>query len=1158
MRLRRLDLTRYGKFTDKTIDFGEPADGTPDLHIIYGLNEAGKSTTFAAFLDLLFGIPERSPYNFVHPYSTMQIGAKLAFDGSEREFVRLKQRTGSLLDERAQPINEAMIFSALGGITRESYKTMFSLDDQSLKEGGNAIIQSKGELGELLFSASTGLAGLSKSLVAAAEDAGSIYKKRSSSTKLAELKRSLETLKGERNAIDTFAAAYSALKAGFENEQTSYNKTMGELAEARSRHAELIRLLNALPLSNELAGLNDTVASLGELPRPPSEWFSLLPQLSRDETRLQALMESADRNIAQLAEEIGEIDVDPEILAISGRIQTLDDGRARYRTADNDLPKRRLALAEQNGMLSGILADLEQKEHENPEALLLTASSTGVIRDLIEQRSGIDAAVMAAKRELDRTQASLARLEEDGTSRSEADSAADPNSLLRIETALTRLQRSDLPSRLNVEDRACGQLRRSFESQFAALAPWSGNIEALRSLRDIEPPQFEAWRSQAVAIEKRTLEYQARHRDLETDRTQMQARMSAIMEDGTLGDDGKNLRLDRDAAWTVHLGRLDLDSARTFEERMRKDDLSSERQLSRAQELAELRQMTQSISVNEATITRQAALLAEARVENIALSNKIDTFVPANLPTGSETFERIVALESWMKKRAQALLAWEALLQAQDDIKHLRTELKTLVDALLTALQAAGIETGEFNIDDLVHSASDLLSNIKNQQAAQAAHEKALIDLSRDLAERQRDHDTTKALLDEWQVNWVNALSKTWITEQDSSVAAVREILTVLTSLQNVLRDRQDMAQRATAMERDQAHFRDLVADIAGELGDNRLKTGDDALVTADALLSRNLAAHQAQQMFSVKQADLDRAIEERRLLEKQLSVHNASKAELTAFFDTDTLTAVDAHLKQVQERERVELRITDLRQQLVHGLRTLTFDAAEELLAQTDIGDVERSAMEIEARINDLNEGAKQQYARMTLAANKLEAVGGDDAVARIEAQRRTIFLEIEDLAIRYLTLRAGTLAAEQALHIYREKHRSSMMNRASEAFALITGGNYKGLAVRPDKDREILIGVAQDGSSKLSETMSTGTQFQLYLALRLAGYEEFSAVRPAVPFIADDIMESFDDPRSEEVFRLLGEMAKVGQVIYLTHHWHLCEIAKAVVPGVSIHQLG
>jgi|TARA_R110002012_G_scaffold166633_2_gene329990 uncharacterized protein YhaN len=34
----------------------------PDLHIVYELNEAGKSTSLSAYLDLLFGIEERSRY----------------------------------------------------------------------------------------------------------------------------------------------------------------------------------------------------------------------------------------------------------------------------------------------------------------------------------------------------------------------------------------------------------------------------------------------------------------------------------------------------------------------------------------------------------------------------------------------------------------------------------------------------------------------------------------------------------------------------------------------------------------------------------------------------------------------------------------------------------------------------------------------------------------------------------------------------------------------------------------------------------------------------------------------------------------------------------------------------------------------------------------
>ena len=74
MRINRLDLTRYGIFSDYSIDFRERKDGAPDLHVIYGLNETGKSTALAAFLDLLFGIETRSPYNFLHPYQTMRVG----------------------------------------------------------------------------------------------------------------------------------------------------------------------------------------------------------------------------------------------------------------------------------------------------------------------------------------------------------------------------------------------------------------------------------------------------------------------------------------------------------------------------------------------------------------------------------------------------------------------------------------------------------------------------------------------------------------------------------------------------------------------------------------------------------------------------------------------------------------------------------------------------------------------------------------------------------------------------------------------------------------------------------------------------------------------------------------------------------------------------
>src|ERR1700722_12119631 len=121
MRLKRLDLTRYGKFTDHSIDFAEREAGTPDLHIVYGPNEAGKSTALAAFLDLLYGIEPRSRFNFLHSYPVMRIGATLEFGGQVLELGRVKRAQNDLLDAGGLPVAEAAIAGQLGGIDRESY-----------------------------------------------------------------------------------------------------------------------------------------------------------------------------------------------------------------------------------------------------------------------------------------------------------------------------------------------------------------------------------------------------------------------------------------------------------------------------------------------------------------------------------------------------------------------------------------------------------------------------------------------------------------------------------------------------------------------------------------------------------------------------------------------------------------------------------------------------------------------------------------------------------------------------------------------------------------------------------------------------------------------------------------------------------------------------
>ncbi|QEE46357.1 AAA family ATPase [Rhizobium sp. WL3] len=1154
MRLRRLDLTRYGKFTDHSIDFGTARSGSPDLHIVYGLNEAGKSTTFAAYLDLLYGIGERSTYNFLHPYNTMKVGARLEFGGAEHELARLKQRTGSLVDDRGQPVNEALLAGALGGIGREAYRTMFSLDDQSLKEGGNAIIQSKGELGELLFSASSGLAGLSRSLATAADEANAIYKKRSSSTKLAELKRSLEGLKSERTAIDTLASTYAALQATHDQADGAYRATARMLAEAKTKHQEWMRLLSALPASREHAQLNANVAEMGKTSRPPAEWFASLPQLLRDETRLTAIIDIADRSTRQLAEEIEAIKLDGQAATIAAHMEMLDQGRARFLAADGDLSKRKLALAEQEGALAQLLAELEQ-EHAEPSTLLLPASLVGVIRDLIETHSGVEAQLVAAERELIRARENLERLgsNEDGTDKA---SLSDPNQIRRIQAALASLSGSDLTARLALEERTLGQMRRAQESQFARLAPWTGDAEALRRTGSAEARQIENWRSQALAIERRKADHESRLRDLGTEQARIKALITAFASSGPI-DDGEaaRLRTERDKAWHAHLASLDATTAQIFEARMHEDDGVSAERLSRAQELADLRQLRQNEAGTMAAIHRQRELLAEVQNEHDAHARRIAALLPEALRQDGDAMEGIASLEAWMSRRAAALAASDDLQQAQDAVDALHVELEGHGKALAASLAEAGIDVAHLSIAELARTASAALSASESERSARLAHEKALGDLARDMRERERDKQEAQARAASWDRDWQQALSRTWFSEKSGSIAAVRAILTALGTLPAILKERQDLASRVTAMERDQAQFRADIAGLLAECGEDR--PPGDALAAANALVRRHEAARRAAQLRADKQAEFDKQQAKLRALEEELAVHEARRSELMNFFGADSLAEVETCLAQVRERDRLEERIAVLRRQIVEAIRASSFEEAETRLAEIDTDQLERDAMELGGRIEDLTEQCKQLFADKSLAQQRLDAVGGDDAVARIEARRRTVLLEIEAFAMRHLVLRTGTLAAEKALHLYRDRHRSAMMNRASEAFRQITSGNYSGLTTQPDRDREILIGVTRDGGSKLADAMSTGTQFQLYMALRLAGYEEFATLRPPVPFVADDIMESFDNPRSEEVFRLLGQMAKVGQVIYLTHHWHLCEIASRVVPDVTVHHL-
>ena len=94
MKLLRLDLLAFGPFTDVSLPLD---DGQHGLHIIYGPNEAGKSSALRALTQLLYGIPHNSTDNFVHAHQNLRIAAELQNENGEvLHCIRCKGRTSTL------------------------------------------------------------------------------------------------------------------------------------------------------------------------------------------------------------------------------------------------------------------------------------------------------------------------------------------------------------------------------------------------------------------------------------------------------------------------------------------------------------------------------------------------------------------------------------------------------------------------------------------------------------------------------------------------------------------------------------------------------------------------------------------------------------------------------------------------------------------------------------------------------------------------------------------------------------------------------------------------------------------------------------------------------------------------------------------------------
>ncbi|WP_296643065.1 ATP-binding protein [Roseinatronobacter sp.] len=1134
MRLRRFSLDRFGHFTDRVLDFGETG-ARPDFHIVYGPNEAGKTTTMEAVLRLFYGFKHVEPYAFKHQRANLQVSGEVEIDGTLRSFTRLSKRSGNLVDVNGDPLPEAALAAHLGGMGEDEYRNLLCLDDVTIESGGDEIVQARSDTGRLLFGAAAGVAHLSSVLDSVRAEADAVWRKKSSKTRIAALKRDLAEVEKDIRAQDVTASAWRSLKKAAVDATAAEADANAARDRLQADAAELEGQRRALPLLAEMDALDQQVAPFAAYPDHLGFDLETLVTLKTDQSRIEAEIERLDAELSELDTQRNTLRLSPDLVALSEDLDLLEELRARDVSNALDLPRRRDQLARAEAAMAHAARDLGAPEACDPSRLAPTQAQLSGLDAARDRVRAATAAVQSEAQELadltdrrDRAKAEVDRLTAQNPARAEVGAILSRHDADRLmpahATALQAMTSAEQAARVALERLAHPGTR------FLTLPDCSMTEIRARELTGLYETNGQKISEQRSARDTHRADAAARR-----------AQADALLSDSDVCPDDRiiALRAKRDRLWTSHLSALTATTAAEFEAAMQALDAAQESRIAHAAELGQLRQIAQAIAEAEARADQAQTRLAELDRDREALLSQVNDAASASgLRTPIQPGEWL----DWVLRQKAAQEAELAAAQMRDTHAATVQRAQALLDAIMPHLDQAAPD-----VAGAVAAARRLAEAEHNARERLAAAKDALQRADADLAKRADRFAACQNDMAQAETAWRNA-----VTDALGTAVAPELLLATLDPLRALAAQnatRAEAAQRVGTMERDQALFAEKVAALAAAhglaLGDTpadsfaRLRAASDAARHADTraqeLESRIKTARHLQEEAGQRLEEIARTVE-------------VYGAEFPTGSDIGTLDALRATAKQAASVIEKRQRRAGLALSILSELGVDDLVSARAALDGESLATLNAKAGRCK---DDLTQAEQHRTAATEARVTALQALAritGDADIASLTEQRATLQLQLQEAARDYLELSFGHRLADTAIRRYRDTHRSGMMAATERCFAGLTQGAYTRLTSQADGNGETLLAVDAAGATKRVADMSKGTRFQLYLALRAAAHEQLVAQGTCLPFFCDDIFETFDEHRTSAACRVMEQIGRSGQAIYLTHHRHVVEIAQRV----------
>ena len=1170
MRIGRLDLLRYGCFTNFPIKLPCP---NPDFQIVFGQNEAGKSTALTAIGDLLFGIPHRSPHNFIHDYASMRIGAVLEQGNEVLEVQRRKGTKDTLLtpEQHPVPVSELALAPFLSGADRSFLERMFSLDHTRLREGGRAILGAQDEIGQMLFSAGAGLRRLRETLAALADEADGLWAPRRAAHR--KYFQAADRLKAADDALRSgtvTAQQWQVLNKANDAAQETYAELEQEIEEASAEQRKLGRIRRVYRHIRRKAECGERIAELGDVAVLPEDALQALQAADRDQTTATTRVETLKGQLEAALEERAKLSFDEVVILHQHDIEQLHEHRIKVRNGRADLPKRRAELASAEADLRRLAAELDWDADDVEQLIgrIPARAKVTVARTLLTRRGERLSAVkgaQAAVKELTSKAFELQRQQE-------AQCKPPARSNLAAVVTATRTT-GDLAARISTAAAATTDAQAEFQRLFTSLRPAVADEETLGALHTPPRDTVQTHRDWCLELDQQMQNASERIRtaEQELDRQHNAYQRLSSDEEAVAPEDLTRARQYRDTGWSL-IRRRFVDGFPVPDEQIA-DFVGSEDSLAdayqaavhSADDLADLRfdkaEAAARLAVTARQIAGQQEILQGLHKEKEELANEIHALSDAWQEMWSDMpFDPLtpdIMLE-WLTRRNDALSSAGRRASAGRQVGALRrqeAEARAIVLDELASLGSRSETLADQPLAVILEAAADVLREHKRaaerRRSLDEAHRQAIVE-----AESKRNvlEDAT-AEWAKWQGQWADALAALGLDSaaNPDAVAAQVDVIDEMRTSVAKINDLRHM--RIGKIERDVAAFVQDVTQLTATVAPDLAQTDPEEAVLqlehrlAEAKRLQGLQKAKGHAITTLEtqiddcQADLRDARESIRHLHEAAGVTDTDQLKV-AIDKSDRLRALQAEHVLLLEA-------------LVAEGDGLSVEELEDECETVNLDQASARETSLEEKLADLRERLLEVREQRTAARQALEAVGGDDAAARAAARRQEALADMRHVAEQYTRVRSAVLLLEWAIDRYRRERQAPLLQHAGQLFATLTCGSFSSLAVDfDDGDRTHLVGIRPDGGAVAVSGMSTGTADQLYLALRIASIADYLDRAPALPFVADDLFVNFDDERAVAGFKVLEELATSTQVLFFTHHQHLVDIARSTL-GKSLRVL-